>query len=141
MITSVFCKRGHQVQAKTGRIIVPVFETCKIIFLPVESIKPVRGSHPEMMVPVLVNTADKIVAQTITVRRVIPVNNDFVSVIAVEPVTSAKPDKSKAVLKDGFNGTIGNSFFIWNMGKPEFGWLGWQGSDTGEKSGPKYNKV
>jgi len=112
MIISVFRKGSHQVQAKTGRIVVLVFEACKIIFLPVESIKPVRGSHPEMMVPVLVNTADKIIAQTVTVRRVIPVNHDFVSVITVEPVTSAKPDKSKAVLKDGFNGTIGNSFFI-----------------------------
>src|SRR6266851_9953476 len=100
MMASVFCQRRHQVQAKAVRIIVPVLEPCKIIFLPVEPVKPVRGSNPQMMVPVFIDATDKIIAQTITVGRVIPVYHDFISVIAIESVAGAKPDESEAVLED-----------------------------------------
>src|SRR5579864_2715718 len=103
MILSVFNDRSHIIQTDTGRIMVPVFESPEIIFLPVEPVKPVDGSNPEIVVTVLIYATDIIIAQTISVGRIIPVNLDFISVIPVESVAGTKPDKSQAVLKNGFN--------------------------------------
>jgi hypothetical protein len=73
---------------------------------------------------IFIDSLDIIIAKAIAVSRIIPVYHYFMSVIPVESVAGADPDKTPAILEDGFDGTVGQPLLAREMGKTELGRLG-----------------
>jgi hypothetical protein len=115
---------GHQVIAQAFVVSGDMFVADKIIFLRVETVETVDGTHPELLVAIFVDTTDIVIADAAAVMGVESVYDHLVSVETVEPVPGADPDKSPFILVNGFNGAVGQALFQADMFEFEFGRLG-----------------
>ena len=79
----------------------------EIIFCRIKTVQAIRGADPQYFVPVFIYIPNIIITNAVAVFEVIPVNHHLVTVIPVQAVTCAKPDKSPAILANAFNGAAG----------------------------------
>src|SRR5450631_1388157 len=134
MAVLVLLQAGHQAGAKAVGVGGAVFEAGKIVFCPVEPVQAIDGPDPEIVVPVLIDAPDIVVAQAGRIGRVVPVHDYFIPVVPVQPVPGAKPHKPFAVLVNGFDGAVGQSLLVGDMGEFQLGRLGGQeGGATGQR--------
>jgi len=73
--------------------------------------------------PVLIDTADIAVAEAGAIGGVVTVDDDLMSVIPVQPVAGTDPDKTLAVLEDGFDGTVGEALLAGEVCKVKIWYL------------------
>src|SRR5579859_3315595 len=107
MSAMILQQGGDIAAAQAAAVGIPVLPPGKPVLCPVKPVEPIHRSDPELMIPVFQDTTDIPVADTPAVGRVIPVYDDLMTVIAVQPVPGPDPDKSLTVLVDGLDGAVG----------------------------------
>lgn len=73
----------------------------------VQPVQPGSGENPKVIPAAGNDFPDLVVAKAIAVEVVVPVDGKFITVEAVEPVVSAEPKESGAVLTDGCDAILG----------------------------------
>jgi len=94
----VFNYRGNIIGAETVFIGFAVLVPEKMVGGPVQSVQAIGCPYPEPAGPVLIDTLNIAVAEAIAVGLFIPVNDHLISVVPVEAVPGADPDKTQAIL-------------------------------------------
>jgi hypothetical protein len=92
-------------------------ETCKLIISGIEPVQPIIGTNPEIVIAVFVNKADIIVAYTIRILRVVPVDRHLITIIPVQAIAGTEPHEAPVILENTFDGTVGKTLFAGDMFK------------------------
>jgi hypothetical protein len=123
----VFEERGYAVVTEAIAILIAVFVANKMIGSGVQAVEAVCSAYPELVVTVFADAADIAVAETVAIRLIVAVDDHVVAVVAVESIAGADPDEAAAVLKNGFDGAVGEALFAGEVGEIQFWRLGPRG--------------
>lgn len=111
----VLQNRGDSIRAQTGNIPRKMLIPYPPASPPIQTTKPVSRPYPKPPQMIFIYTFNIAVRQA-----VIPIHNHLMPIIPVEPIPRTNPDKSLTILKNGLDGTIGQSLFARQMRKPQF---------------------
>ena len=113
--------RADKIVTQTSAVAGSMPESFELLRGAIESIEAAaERSDPENACVVFIYFEDRIVADGFWVAGIGAKNVDGVSVVLVEPVQSAEPEKSLAVLKDGKHRRLRQPLFEGDMLKARF---------------------